>query len=467
MKKLITFILFINILIIVNGQPADKKWGLGVFVGKTEYNGDLGNGFLQFKQEFYNFGGASLSYYINKSFDITAQGTFGNYGYSKNTLLNFKGRKADGNLLLTYKLNNDFVFKANSKLAPYLLAGVGMSNVWNIPHLVNRINGGYDLTYSGGIGLKYHFSDWIALQYQTLYTFTNGDNRDFIAANKNDGYLAHSLGLVFSFGTPRDTDKDGIPNKLDKCPNTPANVKVDAAGCPIDTDKDGIADYFDKCPTTKGLAIFRGCPDTDGDGIEDSEDKCPTVKGVLAFQGCPDTDGDGIQDSEDKCPTWIGIAALHGCPDTDGDGITDFEDRCPYLFGVKENFGCPEVVAKEASKPIKLLLEKALRGIQFETYKSIIKEVSFPILDEFVTLMNKHKEAKLIVNGHTDNVGTDESNLSLSRKRAAAIKTYLEEHGIDGERITTEGFGESQPIADNKTPEGRALNRRVQFILVF
>jgi outer membrane protein OmpA-like peptidoglycan-associated protein len=489
MKKFFTFLLLISLTISVNAQNADRKWGFGIFGGKTEYNGDLGNGFLEYGSDFSGFGGISLSRYISKSFDVKLQGTFGNYAYTKTKLLKFIGRKADGNLLFAYKLNNGYIFKENAILAPYLAVGGGMANMWNYPESGGSINGGYDYLYTAGLGLNCNLTDWVALQYQFLYNFTNNDNRDKLISQKNDNFMAHSLGLVFSFGSPRDTDKDGIPDKLDKCPNTPIGVKIDINGCPLDVDGDAIPDYLDKCPDVKGIEAFQGCPDTDGDGITDAEDKCPTVKGLAAFQGCPDSDGDGITDAEDKCPNVKGLAAFNGCPDTDGDGITDAEDRCPNVkgskelkgcpdkdndgvadiddkcpdvSGLKENKGCPEVKAA-----VKETFRKALQGIQFATGKDIILKPSFPILDQIANIMKENPTYKLQINGHTDNVGDAVKNKTLSEKRANSVKTYLLKQGVEETRMITAGYGDVMPVADNKTKDGQKQNRRVEFIVEF
>lgn len=272
---------------------------------------------------------------------------------------------------------------------------------------------------------------------------------------------------VTSKGCPIDSDEDGVADYLDQCPNTPTNVLVDSIGCPIDSDKDGIADYLDLCPNTiEGIKVDSiGCPiDSDSDGIADYLDKCPnTPLGVnVNKNGCPtDTDNDGIADYLDKCPyTPEGTQVnAQGCPlDTDGDGLLDSEDQCPTKAGPANNHGCPEL-----KKEVRNLFKKAMTGIQFESGKDIIKPSSFPILDQIVAIMELNKEYHLTINGHTDNNGDDAKNMQLSTDRAAAVAKYLTDKGIADSRLTSHGFGETKPIADNKTTKGRAKNRRVEF----
>jgi outer membrane protein OmpA-like peptidoglycan-associated protein len=232
-------------------------------------------------------------------------------------------------------------------------------------------------------------------------------------------------------------------------------------GCP-DTDKDGIQDKMDDCPTVAGLADFKGCPDTDGDGIADKDDKCPGVAGLKEFAGCPDTDGDGTEDSKDKCPTKPGPVAGEGCPDTDGDGIYDNIDRCPDKPGVVALKGCPEMKQEVIAK-----MKRAAQGIFFETGKDVIKPESFKNLNDLVTILNDFPEASVEIQGHTDDVGADNANLLLSQSRANSVKKYLIEHGVSEGRLTANGYGETKPIADNKTAAGKALNRRVEFVLTY
>ena len=110
---------------------------------------------------------------------------------------------------------------------------------------------------------------------------------------------------------------------------------------PKDTDRDGIADKEDACPQVEGRLSAQGCPDQDGDGVEDLEDICPADAGPRLLNGCPDTDEDGVADHEDLCPLTPGVIPTKGCPDLDEDGIADQDDVCPLLPGPKGRLGCP------------------------------------------------------------------------------------------------------------------------------
>ncbi len=144
--------------------------------------------------------------------------------------------------------------------------------------------------------------------------------------------------------------------------------------------------------------------------------------------------------------------------DTDGDGIPDQEDRCPHIRGVRKNHGCPKI-----KKSTKKVFEEAVQAIHFEVDKDVILPESYPILNRIVEVMKKHPYIKLTITGHTDSDGSAAHNLDLSRRRAKAVKSFLVTNGIAADRMTTAGYGEAVPIADNNTPEGKSLNRRVEF----
>lgn len=273
-------------------------------------------------------------------------------------------------------------------------------------------------------------------------------------------YYVYGPNLVL--GAAKDADRDGVADEDDKCPTTTAGVAVDALGCALDGDKDGVPDTNDKCLSTpSGVSVDAlGCAiDTDGDGIADYKDDCPSIAGIIENKGCPkgeapkDTDGDGVIDANDACPTVKGTA--NGCPDRDGDGVADKDDACPDSPGLASLNGC--VLNQEEIAQ----LNSASEHIYFNSGSSVIMDKSFPDLDVIAAILKKHSEVKADIEGHTDSQGRDDLNLKLSESRAKAVKDYLISHGVKADHLTSHGFGETKPIADNKTSAGRAKNRRV------
>ena len=264
-----------------------------------------------------------------------------------------------------------------------------------------------------------------------------------------------------------DSDKDGIPDRSDKCPNTPAGIAVDYLGCMLDFDRDGVPDNLDKCPNTREKVSVdsTGCPmDFDKDGVPNDIDKCPNTKEGLMVDstGCPsDSDKDGVFDGLDKCPgTPAGMLIDSvGCPmDNDRDGVPNNLDKCPNTLQgvtVKED-GCP--VNKKEN------LDELKKGIQFKSGSATLTKNSYGTLNDIATLMLKIPSANLEVQGHTDNTGSEQKNLKLSQDRAQSVVDFLVKKGVPESRLRAVGYGPEMPIADNSTKEGRAKNRRVELI---
>jgi outer membrane protein OmpA-like peptidoglycan-associated protein len=185
---------------------------------------------------------------------------------------------------------------------------------------------------------------------------------------------------------PKDSDGDGVPDNLDRCPGTPHGVQVDASGCPL--------------PPPPPPAQPR---DSDGDGVIDSLDRCPdTPKGMRVD--------------------------AHGC-------------------------------AIKAATVV-------LHDINFELNKARLTAGARQSLDTVAAGLKGQPTMKLSVAGYTDSTGTAAYNLKLSKERAASARAYLIERGIAASRLQAEGFGETHPVASNKTRAGRAMNRRVEFKVI-
>jgi outer membrane protein OmpA-like peptidoglycan-associated protein len=223
-----------------------------------------------------------------------------------------------------------------------------------------------------------------------------------------------------------DRDHDGLNDKIDECPDDPE-------------DKDGYQDQ-DGCPE----------PDNDKDGIADVDDGCPMEP----------EDKDRWQDDD-------------GCPedDNDGDGILDGADECPNDPEVKNGFededGCPDEATKKKKVVVKRDRVEITDKVYFAYDSDRILPKSYGLLDDVAKVVNEHTEIPLIfIQGHTDSDGNDTYNLQLSDRRAKSVMKYLVETGqVDRARLKAKGFGESQPIADNSTEEGKQTNRRVEFLI--
>ena len=274
----------------------------------------------------------------------------------------------------------------------------------------------------------------------------------------NDGVLEFRLGIRFLFGGPRDSDGDGIIDRLDKCPNQAEDIDSfeDEDGCPdYDNDQDGIPDVQDQCPN---LA-------EDKDGFQD-DDGCPDL----------DNDNDGISDSQDKCPNQAedldNFEDNDGCPDldNDGDGIADTMDKCPNepetVNGYQDEDGCPDTPPVVEKPVIEMGKSLIFPGVTFQSGKALLTEEAMQTLQTVYQMLRDNPTVRIEIRGYTDNYGSAAKNLDLSQKRAAAVKQFLVGKGIESNRMVAIGFGQDKPIASNATAAGRAQNRRIEFVRI-
>jgi len=340
------------------------------------------------------------------------------------------------------------------RLVPFVVLGLGGMSMKS--H-ADTLGNDSDPEMHWGLGAKWAFNEYLSARVDFR---DNLMQKNRLVTGVSDGDLVHNteflLGLSFTLGrtpyeptpAPVDSDGDGFFDPQDACPSQPG---VAPNGCPapvvvvVDTDKDGIPDASDPCPQE----------------AEDGQPPNPT-------DGCPnkDLDGDGILLPDDKCPSEKGISP-DGCPvrDKDGDGIPDDQDKCPDQPETKNGFedsdGCPDELPKAVAK-----FAGVIKGIEFDFGKATIRPTSNKLLDEAVKVLDEYKDLRVLITGHTDDVGDHQTNLDLSEARANSVKAYLVSKGIDTGRIETHGAGPDVPIADNKTPNGRQQNRRIEFKLI-
>ena len=339
-----------------------------------------------------------------------------------------------------------YFFDRDAAFAPYAVLGAGA--------LRTSVSGEKSTNPMANVGLGFMTSlveDALALRADVRYRY---DKDDKSVANQNRfGDWILNLGLSIPLGAkakavvpaaaaapvvaaaapkpPVDSDGDGVIDSQDRCPNTPAGAKVNTDGCELDSDGDGVLDSKDRCPNTPAGAKVNadGCEmDGDGDGVVDSKDRCPnTPAGAkVNADGCElDSDGDGVVDSKDRCP--------------DSKGAAKVDDNGCEIAGVIE-----------------------LKGVRFSTNSAQLTPGSLAVLDEAAATLVKHSDIKAEVAGHTDNRGVAAKNKKLSQQRAEAVMHYLVSKGVNAANLTAKGYGQEDPVADNKTEEGRSANRRVE-----
>lgn len=429
MKK---FTLLILALIFLLGtaiaQNADKKWAIGLGPGLYD---NLNQDKLGFMTELY------LSRYLSPSFDVMLKNEMGVY----NNGIDFTNQSLD----LRFKFFNGSIISETSVLQPYLYGGVGY--LWD-----NNADG---VNFNAGVGTKIAISPNTSLFLEAGYI--SGIDGERVVNNvpksvKDDMFKVAGI-IEFAFGR-QDSDGDGVRDGKDECPDTPAGVQVDEKGCPLDRDGDGVPDYKDDCPDEAGSPQFNGCPDKDGDGIIDKNDDCPDVAGLAKFNGCPDTDEDGVPDPKDKCPNTPKGCPVDevGCPlDSDGDGVIDCQDRCPTEAGSVDNEGCPDWQTLQ------------IPNILFDFDKSTLRPEGKAELDKLASQLLSSKQYEIEVAGYTDSIGTEKYNMGLSERRAQAVVKYLLKKGVNNAYVSSEYFGEADPVVKNDTPAHRQLNRRVEF----
>ncbi|NNF51980.1 MAG: OmpA family protein [Gammaproteobacteria bacterium] len=300
-------------------------------------------------------------------------------------------------------LEIDFLraMKLDGRFTPYALFGAGYLKTQR--ELGKDLDTG-NLMTSFGIGVLTQLSQNSDVRLRSEVRYRS----DLGSPTLND--VIFNIGVQAPIGAaappppppaPADSDGDGVPDDMDKCPGTPRGSRVDSMGCERDSDGDGVADGRDRCPgTPAGTKVdARGCElDSDGDGVANSKDKCPNTKAGVRVD-------------------------VNGC------------------------------VIKDVIK---------LPGVNFELNSARLTEGSIRVLDDAAATLKKHSDIKVEVAGHTDSTGDAGYNQSLSQRRAESVMRFLVTKGVDAGRLNAKGYGESKPIADNGTKDGRKMNRRVE-----
>jgi outer membrane protein OmpA-like peptidoglycan-associated protein len=350
---------------------------------------------------------------------------------------------------------------------------------------------GHELTWS--VGLAYHFVHWMGVGAEAFGLVPLvGMHKDYTAdvlgglqvyplrnmviqagagagvisqAARHDDYRVF-FGLTWVPQDPArassavgglDSDGDGVPDGEDVCPNEPEDKDGfdDEDGCPdLDNDQDGLPDRKDRCPDEP----------EDRDGYQD-DDGCPD----------PDNDGDGIPDAQDKCPNEPedrdGFQDDDGCPDADndGDGIPDAADKCPNdpetRNGIDDDDGCPD-----SGRGVQITQSGQIElpeAIGFEAGSIKLSAKALQVMERVADKLKGNPQVKRIrIEGHADDPGSPKQQAELAQKRAEAVREVLMKRGVDPERLQAVGYGNSRPLDKRRTSDARAINRRVELIIV-
>ena len=462
MKKILGLIFAITFLFVsLNAQVDAGKPYIGIHAsGINLLGGDEPN---QWKM----WGGGQIGIYFSKRVGLELAAST---GWSRPKDYDNNGGEYYLTYLMPVSLSMKFNFTKDMKFVPYASLGAGML-FWDLRNVSGDLSDDnnsifseklgesvYDETnnygfITAGLGFEYYLTRVVGLEAGFKYNHLLGQEDDMSGyGGEQTGILEARLGFNLHMVSPKDTDNDGIKDKHDADPNNPEDFDNFE-------DEDGAPD-----------------PDNDGDGVLDTDDKEPNIaEDIDGFEdedGVPeyDNDQDGIEDKDDLSPNHAedmdGFEDEDGAPDfdNDGDGILDVDDKCPMepetMNGFEDEDGCPD------KKPEIVFEKKApiiLDGVTFASGSAELTANAKNVLGKVVRTLNEYPEMKLDINGYTDNTGSLNYNMKISKKRAESVINYLINQGIQTDRLTANGYGPENPITSNKTKEGRAKNRRIEF----
>ena len=308
--------------------------------------------------------------------------------------------------ILRLAFNGVYSFDAMGSVVPFAKAGAGYETVNN--EITSNQSGFF---VDAGAGAKMFVTENIAFKLEGIYMAKPGGNN---AGSADSNFMALA-GITFAFGgeTPKaapvavvpavvdgDDDNDGVANSIDQCIYTPANTPVDANGCALDDDKDGVANNIDQCPQTEF-------------GVE------------VDAKGCKinhDDDNDGVLNTNDLCPTT-----------PEGEAVN--------------SDGCTKVVNLH---------------VKFDHDSDVVKKDAMSDINAYASFLVAHPSYSAKIVGYTDSMGAASYNKNLSLRRAKAVVKILTAEGVNADKLSYDGMGEANPIADNATREGRAQNRRIE-----
>jgi len=500
-RKSIFFVLALLVIFTTQGFSWEGAVAVGARGGVTFYDGDdFSKSLLKHSLSLYG-----ENYFTNRLSLESALNISRMAGENENE--NFETDMTGISLLGRFSLLGSKSFR------PYLAAGAEI--VSYEPELesegvraLDRRDREVTFAVPVGGGISIGLFNNLLLDIRGLYHLAFHDEMDYTATGSDDAYATATAGLTMVVPSNKDVDNDGLLRSEEKKLGT--NPKI------ADTDGDGISDG------DEALKLFTNPlkADSDGDGVSDADevnlyktnplkadsddDKLTDVEELIEHKTNPlvaDSDGDGLDDyaelNEYKTNPLVA--------DTDGDGLNDYDELMTFKTDPLvsdtdgDNLSDGDEVNKHKTNPLAadtdggtvndyvevrrktnpldksddVILEVeeigakiVLEGIEFATGKATISEKSAEILNKAYQTLKAYPEMEVEIQGYTDSVGSYKANKSLSQRRADAVRKYLIDLGVDSARIIAKGYGPENPIDTNDTAEGRAKNRRIEFVRI-
>lgn len=324
-----------------------------------------------------------------------------------------EGRNNSGDIDLTqFGIDGIYHFKSTSdqteRFQPYGAVGLGHAK------FKNSLGTDDETQVRTGLGLRYLLNDHWSVKTDARLIYSG-------EAKALDTLV--SVGLSYAFNSQLkkaapvaaiepepelDTDGDGVRDANDQCSNTPAGVIVDSSGCALDSDQDSVVDHKDECLQT---------------------------------------------------PTGATVDAKGCALDTDADGVADYKDNCP-------NTPAGRQVDEKGCKYVLTSTEEVTLKINFASNSNVVTAEHLSEIEKVANFLKKYSDVNTVIEGHTDDRGADSYNTVLSQGRAEAVMNILiDRYGIEADRVSALGYGESRPVTSNATKSGRLENRRVVAVM--
>lgn len=440
-----------------NAQSADQKWAASVGFTYLTYKSNARFSPLQYS--FYDPGvSVTVDRYLSGAFAFSTRLLVApNVHFPVSVESSRPSYLVDMGYQLIFKMNNGAILRESARIAPYLIGGIGGSYTENNPDVYAPLGG----------GLQVRMTNRIALRLQSVRK---------ISLNKDYQHTAHAMGLVYEIGGKKRTPEP-----------TPVDSMQILAGL-MDTDGDGIRDDVDQCPGISGTMMNFGCPDSVASPaealavsvveIEDNEteksavpviipEEMPmTPEELVVVENTSNIISEQVPVSENLAPSIVSTMDVFVTPVAES--LTPQEEQVVEIAYLAEPVVEEEPGARPCGMDAAVHLTTGINAVYFDLGSDQLQGETQQTLTEVASVLNTCAEARLVVYGHADALGQNDSNLILSVMRAFNVKYYLvQQHGISQSRISSEGYGEDKPAASNDTSSGRGLNRRVDFEILY